>query len=73
MSLSSGRYQLANAFKILKAEWESTENIWRDLVRKEFADNHWDPMAARLSSVLTAMDRLDNALAQMKQDCSGGN
>jgi hypothetical protein len=73
MSLSAGRYQLANAFKILKQEWESTENVWRDVIRQEFAADYWEPMAARLSSVLTAMDRLDNALAQMKQDCSAGN
>jgi len=73
MSLSSGRYQLANAFKSLKQEWEATENVWRDVVRKEFADDHWDPLAGRLSSVLTAMDRLDQALAQLKHDCSEGN
>ena len=30
---------------------------------------YWDPLAARLAAVLTAMDRLDQALAQMKQDC----
>jgi hypothetical protein len=72
MSLSAGRYQLANAFKIVKQEWEATENVWRDTIRKEFAEDHWEPMAARLSSVLTAMDRLDNALTQMKQECSGG-
>jgi hypothetical protein len=69
MSLSTGRYQVSNAFKSLKQEWETTENVWRDVVRKDFADEHWDPLAARLSSVLGAMDRLDQALAQMKQDC----
>ena len=69
MSLSSGRYQLSNAFKSLKLEWEATENIWRDVVRKDFAESHWEPMVARLTSVLSAMDRLDQALGQMKQDC----
>jgi hypothetical protein len=69
MSLSSGRYQLSNAFKSLKLEWEATENVWRDAVRKEFAEAHWDPMAGRLASVLSAMDRLDQSLEQMKQDC----
>jgi hypothetical protein len=69
VSLSSGRYQVSNAFKSLKLEWEATENIWRDVVRKDFGDEHWDPLAARLSSVLSAMDRLDHALGQMKQDC----
>jgi hypothetical protein len=69
MSLTTGRSQLGSAFKSLKQEWEATENVWRDLVRKEFADEHWEPLSARLSSVLTAMDRFDEALGQMKQEC----
>ena len=69
MSLSAGRYQLANAFKSLKQEWEATENIWRDIVRRDFAEHHFDPLAARLASVLAAMDRLDEALGQMERDC----
>jgi hypothetical protein len=69
MSLATGRYQLANAFKALKAEWDATENVWRDVVRKDFAEEYWEPLAARMSSILTAMDRLDHALANMKQEC----
>ncbi len=69
MSLSTGRYQLANAFKSLKLEWESTENAWRDQVRKDFAETYFEPLATRMASVLTAMDRMDQSLAQMKQDC----
>ena len=72
MSLSTGRYQLANAFKTLKQEWEATENIWRDVVRKDFADEHWDPLVARLSMVVSAIDRLDQAMSQMRQDCNEG-
>ena len=69
MSLATGRSQLTNAFKSLKQQWETAQTIWRDVVRKEFADEHWDPLEARLSAVLTAIDRLDQALAQMKKDC----
>ncbi len=69
MSVAAGRYQLANAFKSFKQEWEGTENVWRDVVRKDFAEMYFDPLSTRMSSVLTAMDRLDQALAQMKQDC----
>ncbi len=69
MSLSAGRYQLANAFKSLKQEWESTEGIWRDIVRKDFAEHHWDPLEARLASMLTAIDRLELEIASMRNDC----
>lgn len=69
MSLSAGRYQLSNAFKALKQEWEGTENVWRDVVRKDFADAYWDPLAIRLAALLTAIDRLDHVIAQARQDC----
>lgn len=69
MSLSAGRYQLSNAFKSLRQEWEGTENVWRDVVRKDFAETYWDPLSTRLAAILAAMDRLDQALAKMKQDC----
>ncbi len=72
MSVAAGRYQLANAFKSLKQEWEATDNAWRDIVRQDFAETHWDPLATRMGSVLTAMDRLDLAFAQMHQDCGSG-
>jgi len=69
MSLSTGRYQLANAYKSLKQEWDATENFWRDVVRQDFTEQRWDPLSERVASVLTAMDKLDQALAQMRQDC----
>lgn len=69
MSLGSGRFQLANAFKSLKAEWEATESVWRDIVRQEFAEAYVDPLAIRLAAVITAMDRLDLAMTKMKQEC----
>jgi len=69
MSLSTGRYQLTNAFKSLKAEWEGTDSVWRDVVRKDFEQAHWDPLAVRLSALLTAMDRLDQVMANVKSDC----
>jgi hypothetical protein len=70
MSLATGRYQLANAFKVLKAEWDATENAWRDIVRQAFGEKHFEPLEIRQSAVLTAMDRFDQVLTKMKQDCS---
>ncbi len=69
MSLAAGRYQLANAFKSLKEEWEATEEIWRDVVRKDFEKVHFGPLQERLSAVLTAIDRMDQLLARMKAEC----
>ncbi|MSQ97320.1 MAG: hypothetical protein EXR98_22585 [Gemmataceae bacterium] len=69
MSMGAGRYQLANAFKSLKAEWNASQGSWRDIVRKEFAEQHFEPLEIRLVGVLTAMDRLDLALTKMKNEC----
>jgi hypothetical protein len=69
MSLSTGRYQLSNAFKTLKQEWLATEDSWRDVVRKDFADQFWDPLTVRLSALLTATDQLDQAMVKMRQEC----
>ena len=69
MSLSTGRHQLSNAFKKLSEEWDATANVWRDLVRHDFAEQHWDPLATRLASVLSAIDRLDQEMTRMKHDC----
>lgn len=69
MSVAAGRFQLANAFKAFKQEWEGTSNVWRDQVRKDCAELFIDPLDTRMASLLTAMDRLDQTLAQMKQDC----
>ncbi len=69
MSLSGGRYQLANAFKSLKQEWESTEGVWRDIVRKDFGDHHFEPLETRVASILSAIDRLELEIAQMRVEC----
>ncbi len=70
MSLGSARYQLASAFKTLQGNWDATHDGWRDAVRDEFERQHWDHLAARVPMVLSAMDRLDQVLARLREDCS---
>jgi hypothetical protein len=69
MSLSSGRYQLSFAFKNMQEQWEETQQRWRDQVRKDFAEQHWLPLATRVPEVLAAMDALEQVLARMQRDC----
>jgi hypothetical protein len=69
MSLSSGRYQLAFAFKAIEEHWEDTKQKWRDKVRDDFANQHWLPLALRVPEVLSAMDELEQVLARMQQEC----
>ncbi len=69
MSLATGRYQLASAMKTLTVRWEQTCQSWRDAVRHEFTRRYWNTLEGQLPSLLTAIDRLDQALARMKQEC----
>jgi hypothetical protein len=69
MSLSTGRYQLASAFKTLEEQWEGTQATWRDEVRREFAEQQWEPLAGRVPGVLSAIDQLDQILVRLRQDC----
>ena len=69
LSLSASRYQLANALKAFRYEWDATETVWRDVVRQDCADTYWNPLTIRVASLLTAVDRLDQVLAQKKRDC----
>jgi phosphoglycolate phosphatase-like HAD superfamily hydrolase len=69
MSLSSGRAQLASAFKTIEQHWDEVCQHWRDVVRDEFGRDYWLPLANRVPEVLTAMDNMDLVLAQMRRDC----
>ncbi len=73
MSLSTGRYQLASANKSLKEHWEQTQRSWRDEVREEFTHEFWDDMERRLNSLLTAIDRFDQVMHQVRNQCGDGS
>jgi hypothetical protein len=70
MSLATGRYQIASAFKTLQVRWDETCLSWRDPVRREFTERYWSILEGQLPGLLTAIDRLDQVLAQAREECS---
>jgi hypothetical protein len=70
MSLATGRYQLASAMKTLTARWDQTCMSWRDVVRRDFTTRYWNSLEGQLPALLAAIDRLDQVLARVKQECS---
>ena len=70
MSMATGRYQIASAMKALNVRWEQTCLAWRDTVRREFTVRYWNTLEGQLPGLLTAIDRLDQVLARVKQDCA---
>jgi hypothetical protein len=70
VSLATGRYQLASALKTLHVRWDETCMSWRDDVRREFTERFWNTLEAQVPAALAAIDRLDQVLTQLRQDCA---
>ena len=70
MSLDTGRYQLYAAMKSLRERWEQTQETWRDMIRRDFADDYWDPLEQRVQSALAAIDRLAQVMTRAREECS---
>src|SRR5262249_47436068 len=64
MSLDTGRYQLHAATKSLRERWEATEETWRDAIRRQFAEDYWEPLELRVQSALSAIERLAQVMAR---------
>jgi hypothetical protein len=69
MSLATGRYQISSALKTLTLHWEQTCMSWHDVVRRDFTVRYWNALDGQLPPLLTAIDRLDQALATARQEC----
>lgn len=71
--INAGQAKLANALKRLLENWEIVGETWKDKVRTEFEEKHLRELTDRVRSVLSAMDRLGEALGRAEQDCQGAD
>jgi hypothetical protein len=69
VSLSVGRTKLRDALEALDARWQETRKRWADVVRQDFEENYWAPVAPDVQTALRAIDRLDQVLFRLRQDC----
>ncbi|MFN4258895.1 MAG: hypothetical protein ACK4RK_06325 [Gemmataceae bacterium] len=70
MSLGTGRSRLYASLEALRHRWQQTQELWTDSVRRDFEENHWEPLEQQVVDVLHAIDQLAQVLAQAKQECS---
>jgi hypothetical protein len=70
MSLDTGRRNLMKAYKGLQERWLDVQRYWHDVVQKEFAEEHWEPLGPRVVGVLAAADQLGQVLLSLQKDCS---
>ena len=67
--LNSGAGQLKEAFGQLKERWAAVQSQWRDDAGRDFEQMHLREIPARLQLMMTAVQRLSEALAQAERDC----
>jgi hypothetical protein len=70
MSLDAGRNSLMKAYKNLQQRWFEVQRYWHDVVQKDFAERHWEPLEPSVVGVVAATDRLGQILVRIQQECS---
>ena len=68
--LQTGVIRLTRGMKRLRDEWMTTSEQWHDQNSRDFARNHLDPLAPRVTLTLTAAQRLGDVLEQAFRECS---
>ncbi len=69
MSLAVSSTQLNDAMDALRFRWTETTPRWRDVVRKDFEENYWEPLLPQVDSALKAVDYMMQVLSRMRQEC----
>jgi hypothetical protein len=70
MSLDTGLSKVNLAMKSLRYRWEETKGHWKDPVSRDFETRFWLPLDAQVLTTLRVIDRLAQAIAKAKQECS---
>jgi hypothetical protein len=68
--MSSGPARLKHAMKTLREHWEYTREFWDDGVARDFEKNHLTPVDHQVTTALRGMDKLQEVLAKVRQECS---
>jgi hypothetical protein len=70
VSLDTGSSKINLGMKTLRFRWEETKGHWKDSVSRDFEDNYWTPLETQVLATLRVVDRLAQAMAKAKQECS---
>jgi hypothetical protein len=68
--MSAGSTKLQYALKNLRLRWEETQEMWSDAVRVDFETRHLHPVETQVSATVRAMEKIDEIMLKMKQECS---
>ena len=70
MYVGSGTSKLRHAVKTLRAQWDQTEDGWRDSIRQDFEDKRINPLESQAMSTVRAMQTLCDVLSRVYRECS---
>lgn len=71
MTTITGRARLIRAAKDLSAYWRTVQEAWHDVQCDQFEKRVINPLEANIRVSVQAMERLENLVAQAKNDCRG--
>jgi hypothetical protein len=69
MNLHDGKSKLTDASARLRAHWADTQSEWHDAVSRDFEENHLAPLEPKINSVLRAVERMQELLSRVEQEC----
>lgn len=70
MYFGAGGSKLQHALKTIRAQWDATQDGWRDQVRRDFEARTLAPMDTQATQTARAMDELADLFAKIYRDCS---
>ena len=71
MSLETSRFQLFSALKTTRLHWEDVCDLWNDPVRQDFENDFWNHVEPTVKAAMSALDRLSQVMATLKNECRG--
>jgi hypothetical protein len=69
MSLSGSKNRLVAITNELSNRWDETKNYWRDAKSQEFEQRYLVELFASVDKTVTVMDKLNELLTKVKNDC----
>jgi hypothetical protein len=68
--LHTGVIRMTRSAKKLRDEWTATKEQWSDQNRRDFQQNHLDPIAPAITLMLSATQKLADILEQARRECT---
>lgn len=69
MRFGASRSQIYDAQKTARAKWDAVQDVWTDSAKTEFEETVWEPLDARVSEYLRAVDQLSVVFSQVRSEC----